>query len=221
VCAHAPVSRCPPHWRKSHPQRRAQTTLTGRSTPQPGVSERRHANAALQGIDLQGHPDTWLSPGIDVDTSGMSTRHKPARLRADPPWKRRSIRAVPTHAGGCRLPDSLASGTAWVSVAGGRLSQPCAPRVPPRCNQDRDRRRPRRMQLARGCRFVGHEIKIETVPQCVAPATLQLEETGLNGNAFHAQTDGVRNGQRRLRPVQSPLAHSPYSVRTRPRPLPA
>jgi hypothetical protein len=31
-----------------------------------------YANAALQGIDLQGHPDTWLSPGIDVDTSGMS-----------------------------------------------------------------------------------------------------------------------------------------------------
>jgi hypothetical protein len=30
------------------------------------------ANAALQGIDLQGHPHTWLSPGIDVDTSGMS-----------------------------------------------------------------------------------------------------------------------------------------------------
>jgi hypothetical protein len=58
-----------------------------------------HANAALQGIDLQGHPHTWLSPGIDVDTSGMSARHEPARLRARPTWKRRSIRAVPSHAG--------------------------------------------------------------------------------------------------------------------------
>jgi integrase len=37
----------------------------------------------------------------------------------DPPWKRRSIRAVPTHAGGCRLRDRLASGTTCVSVAGG------------------------------------------------------------------------------------------------------
>ena len=43
-----------------------------------------YANAALQGIDLQGHPHTWLSPGIDVDTSGMSARHEPARLRARP-----------------------------------------------------------------------------------------------------------------------------------------
>jgi hypothetical protein len=31
-----------------------------------------YANAALQGVDLQGHPHTWLSPGIDADTSGMS-----------------------------------------------------------------------------------------------------------------------------------------------------
>ena len=52
-----------------------------------GVSERRHANAALQGIDLQGHPHTWLSPGIDLDTSEMSARHEPARLLPDPPWK--------------------------------------------------------------------------------------------------------------------------------------
>ena len=48
------------------------------------------------------------------------------------------------------------------------------------------------------------KIKIETVPRCVAHARLQLEETGLNGNAFHAQTDGVRNGQRRLRPGSNP-----------------
>jgi hypothetical protein len=45
------------------------------------VSERRHSNAALHGIDLHSHPHVWLSPGIDVDTSGMSARHEPARLR--------------------------------------------------------------------------------------------------------------------------------------------
>ena len=49
-----------------------------------GVSERRHATAAVQDIDLQRHPDTGLSPGRDVDISGMSARHEPARLRARP-----------------------------------------------------------------------------------------------------------------------------------------
>ena len=77
-----------------------------------GVSKRRHANAALQGIDLQGDPHTWLSPGIDGDTSGMSARYELRGFVSDPPWKRRSIRAVPAHAGGCRLRDPLASGTA-------------------------------------------------------------------------------------------------------------
>jgi hypothetical protein len=33
--AHASVSRQTPYWRKSHPERRAQTTLTGHTTPQP------------------------------------------------------------------------------------------------------------------------------------------------------------------------------------------
>jgi len=44
------------------------------------VSERRHANPALQGIDPQGHPHTRLSPEIDIDTSGMSARQEPARV---------------------------------------------------------------------------------------------------------------------------------------------
>jgi hypothetical protein len=35
-----------------------------------------------------------------------------------------------------------------------------------------------------GGRFVGHEVKIETVPQRVARAALQLDETGVKGVHF-------------------------------------
>jgi hypothetical protein len=48
------------------------------------------------------------------------------------------------------------------------------------------------------------EVKIETVPQRVAPATFQLGKTGVNGSAFHAQTGRIRHDERGLPPVQIP-----------------
>jgi hypothetical protein len=47
-------------------------------------------------------------------------------------------------------------------------------------------------------------VKIETVPQRVARATLQLGETGVNGSSFHAQTGQFRPDERGPRPVQIP-----------------
>ena len=35
---------------------------------------------------------------------------------------------------------------------------------------------------------IGHQVEIETVPQRVARTALQLDETGVNGSSFHAQT---------------------------------
>jgi hypothetical protein len=52
------------------------------------------------------------------------------------------------------------------------------------------------------------KVKIETVPQRVARAALQLDETGVNGNSFHAQTGRIRPDERGLGPVQIPLAHT-------------
>jgi hypothetical protein len=46
--------------------------------------------------------------------------------------------------------------------------------------------------------------KIEMVPQRVAPAAFQLDETGVNGSSFHAQAGRVRHDKRGLRPVQIP-----------------
>jgi hypothetical protein len=55
-----------------------------------------------------------------------------------------------------------------------------------------------------GDRVVGREVKIETVPQRVARAALRLDETGVNGSSFHAQTGQTRHGERGLGPVQIP-----------------
>jgi hypothetical protein len=52
--------------------------------------------------------------------------------------------------------------------------------------------------------LVEHEVKIETVPQRVARAALQLDETGVNGSSFHAQTGQFRHDERGSRPVQIP-----------------
>ena len=58
--------------------------------------------------------------------------------------------------------------------------------------------------------MVGHEVEIETVPQRVARAALQLDETGVNGSSFHAQTGQFRQDERGSRPVQiPPRAHIP------------
>jgi hypothetical protein len=51
---------------------------------------------------------------------------------------------------------------------------------------------------------IRHEIKIETVPQRVARAAIQLDETGVNGSSFHAQTGQIRQDERGSRPVQIP-----------------
>ena len=42
------------------------------------------------------------------------------------------------------------------------------------------------------------------VPQRVARAALQLDETGINGSSFHAQTGQFRHDTRGSRPVQIP-----------------
>jgi hypothetical protein len=51
---------------------------------------------------------------------------------------------------------------------------------------------------------IGHQVEIETVPQRVAFAALQLDETGVNGSSFHAQTGRIRHDERGLPPVQIP-----------------
>ena len=56
-------------------------------------------------------------------------------------------------------------------------------------------------------RLVEHEVKIETVPQRVARAALQLDEMGVNRSSFHAQTGQFRLDERGLGLVQIPLAH--------------
>ena len=65
----------------------------------------------------------------------MSARHEPARLRADPPWKRRSIRAVSTNAGdaGCRTHSQVARRGSQSAEGGGALAvcPMCAPAVQP------------------------------------------------------------------------------------------
>ena len=48
------------------------------------------------------------------------------------------------------------------------------------------------------------EVKIETVPQRVARAALQLDETGVNGSSFHAQTGQLGPEERDRHPVQIP-----------------
>jgi hypothetical protein len=55
-----------------------------------------------------------------------------------------------------------------------------------------------------GVRLVEHEVKIETVPQRVARAALHLDETGVNGSSFYAQTGQFRLDERVLRLVQIP-----------------
>ena len=52
--------------------------------------------------------------------------------------------------------------------------------------------------------MVGHEVKIETVPPRAARGALQLDETGVNGSSFHAQTGQFRHDERGSRPVQIP-----------------
>jgi hypothetical protein len=53
-------------------------------------------------------------------------------------------------------------------------------------------------------RLVEHEVKIETVPQRVARAALQLDQTGVNGSSFHAQTAQFSQDKRGSHPVQIP-----------------
>jgi hypothetical protein len=57
---------------------------------------------------------------------------------------------------------------------------------------------------ASGDRCVGREVKIETVPQRVARAALQLDEMGVNGSSLHAQIGRIRHDERGSRPVQIP-----------------
>jgi hypothetical protein len=45
-------------------------------------------------------------------------------------------------------------------------------------------------------RLVGRNSKLETVPQRVARATFQLDETGINGTQSHAQTGRIRHTER-------------------------
>jgi len=58
------------------------------------------------------------------------------------------------------------------------------------------------------CSIVGHEVKIETVPQRVAHTAFQLDETGVNGNSFHAQTAQISTVSVVWAWFKSPLAHS-------------
>jgi hypothetical protein len=46
--------------------------------------------------------------------------------------------------------------------------------------------------------FAGYQFKIETVPQRVAHAAFQLDETGVNGISFHAQTAQIGHSERGL-----------------------
>ena len=54
---------------------------------------------------------------------------------------------------------------------------------------------------------IGHHVEIETVPQRVARAALQLDETGVNGNSFHAQTAQLGTVSVVWAWFKSPLAH--------------
>jgi hypothetical protein len=54
---------------------------------------------------------------------------------------------------------------------------------------------------------IGHQVEIETVPQRVARAALQLDETGVNGSSFHAQTGQFRQNERGSRPVRDRPDH--------------
>ena len=58
-------------------------------------------------------------------------------------------------------------------------------------------------------RCVGREVKIESVPPRVARAALQLDETGVNGSSFHAQTGRIRHNERGLGLVQIPRRLGP------------
>jgi hypothetical protein len=66
--------------------------------------------------------------------------------------------------------------------------------------------------------LVEHEVKIETVPQRVARAALQLDETGVNGSSFHAQTGQFRHDERGSRPVEIPPRAHPLAHQYDPRP---
>ena len=58
--------------------------------------------------------------------------------------------------------------------------------------------------------FVEDRFKIESVPQRVARAALQLDEMGVSGSSFHAQTGYFRQHERAMRSVQiPPRAHIP------------
>jgi hypothetical protein len=70
-----------------------------------------YANAALQGIDLQGHPHSWLSPGIDIDT--RDERAEPARLR--PPTPETAINQGSTYA--CRTMPTAGPTRKWHGVS--------------------------------------------------------------------------------------------------------
>jgi hypothetical protein len=62
-------------------------------------------------------------------------------------------------------------------------------------------------------RLVEHEVKIETVPQRVARAALQLDQTGVNGSSFHAQTAQFSQDKRGSHPVQiPPRAHTLHDI---------
>jgi hypothetical protein len=66
---------------------------------------------------------------------------------------------------------------------------------------------------ASGDRCVGREVKIETVPQRVARAALQLDEMGVNGSSLHAQIGRIRHDERGSRPVQiPPRALNPHGI---------
>jgi hypothetical protein len=53
-----------------------------------------------------------------------------------------------------------------------------------------------RLTAVRCPSVVGHEVKIETVPQRVARSAFQLDETGVNGSSFRAQTGQFRQDER-------------------------
>jgi hypothetical protein len=61
-------------------------------------------------------------------------------------------------------------------------------------------------------RCVGREVKIESVPLRVARAALQLDETGVNGSSFHAQTGQFRQDERGLGLVQIPPSRTTFPL---------
>jgi hypothetical protein len=62
-------------------------------------------------------------------------------------------------------------------------------------------------------RCVGREVKIESVPPRVARAALQLDETGVNGSSFHAQTGRIRHTSVGWAWFKSPLAHNSANLK--------